>query len=150
MIASTGFASTETDVAYFWRTFASISSLNRAFWLIKFATPPAILSLMERSAQFKGLLRFEDLLHFMFDTIRKKMTRKQTHTGMSYISDLHLEEVIHAFKLPSSWLPGSRRSLLPSQHVSYSRAAIFQLRQELFWIAPAVLACLFIVLTPII
>ena len=86
----------------------------------------------------------------MFDTITKNMTRKQKHTGMSYICDLHLEEVLHAFKLPSSWLLGNRRSLLQSQQVSYSRAAVFQLCQELSWIAPAVLACVFIVLTPIL
>ena len=99
---------------------------------------------------FKGLLCFEDLLYCMFDTIKKNMTRKQKHTGMSYICDLHLEEVLQVFKLPSSWPPGNRRSLLQSQQVSYSRAAIFQVCQELSWIAPAVLACVFIVLTPIL
>lgn len=54
---------------------------------------------------FKGLLCFGDLLYCMFDTIKKNVTRKQTHTGTSYICDLHLEEVLMpliAFQ-PTAW-----------------------------------------------
>ena len=105
MTAGTGFTPRQADAAYCWRKFASISSLKSTLWLIKFVTPPAILSLALSLCSFKGLLGFGDLLYCMLDTIKKNVTSKQIPTGMSYICDLHLEEVLLAFNyLPAHCL----------------------------------------------